>query len=164
MTPDKITGFKVTWKYIDLPENSYVDHNFNSDLGNKNYKKLANFVSTLNRDPYKIRNFWNTVKQTKANWKDTIKSPESFGYCYSCPYMPEEVFTKLISEAVLSFNSSAEINKEWTPNSNINNLDLSTAASIFVFIMTEQEEYWLFDYDKYSARLEHDSLRRNLGT
>ena len=163
LTPDKITGFKVTWKYIDLPQNSNVDHNFNSDLGNKNYKKLANFVSTLNRDPYKIRNFWNTVKQTKAVWKDTIKNPESFGYCYSCPYMPEEVYTNLISEAVLSFNPSVEINKEWIPNSNINNIDLSTAASIFVFIMTEQEEYWLFDYDKYSARLEHDSLRRNLG-
>ena len=169
LRPGKITGFKVTWKYIDLPQNSLVDHNYNTDLGNKNYKKLTNFVSTLNQDTFKIRTFWNAVKHTKAVWMDTITSPESYSYCYSkwCSYMPEELYTNLITEAVFRVNSSAEINEKMSANSTISNLDLSTAASIFVFIMTEQpepDEYWVFGYDRYSARLEHDSLRRNIGS
>ena len=165
LRPGKITGFKVTWKYIDIPQDSVLDHNYKGDLGNKNFIKLTNFVITLNQDPFEIKTFWNAVKQTKAVWKDKIKSPESFNYCYSkwCSYLPEEIYSNLITEAVLSINSSAEIHKTLIVNSNINNLDLSTAASIFVYIMTEQDEYWYFDYDKYSARLEHDSLRRNIG-
>ena len=124
LRPRKITGFRVSWKYIDIPSNSTEDFMY------KNFRP----------------------------------EPESFGYCIKrwCQKLPEELHQDFIEEIEMKIDRQKDQNIMST-HINISDNDLKTAASIYIYIMTEQEEYLTHGYQKYSEKLQQNSLQRIIG-
>ena len=164
LRPRKITGFRVSWKYIDIPSNSTEDFMYKNFRPNQNFKKVTNMLMSMNQEIDKISRFWNTVKQTKVNWMDRFMEPESFGYCIKrwCQKLPEELHQDFIEEIEMKIDRQKDQNIMST-HINISDNDLKTAASIYIYIMTEQEEYLTHGYQKYSEKLQQNSLQRIIG-
>ena len=121
-------------------------------------------LMSMNQEIDKISRFWNTVKQTKVNWMDRFMEPESFGYCIKrwCQKLPEELHQDFIEEIEMKIDRQKDQNIMST-HINISDNDLKTAASIYIYIMTEQEEYLTHGYQKYSEKLQQNSLQRIIG-
>ena len=79
-TPERNTGFKVTWKYreysiLKVEQGSLISQN-------KDFIAMTNLVKSVDwaNNGTALKKFWSTASQVKADWFYTLKDPESNGY------------------------------------------------------------------------------------
>ena len=158
----RFTGFNVKWTYIDDDvdkdiANAYetLNNKFKESKWNKVFMSLANMIHKSNYSKAHLMNF---VRKFKINNAKTIQNPPLYG------------FKTLDLMYVSFFNEIGKLNKsafdisEPLYGHEITKETLETAAEIFLFVISPQDQRWVYWYEKYGNWLSHlPSFRRLLG-
>ena len=151
----RFTGFSVEWEYLRTQSDTKIQQSFQRK--NKNYIRMANLIHQSNSAEV----LWNFVKQQKVDWMPTISQPDVYGYGPYETNTLEDMYDNFFKNIGQQLNLTP-----WTTplyENDITDEVLKTAAEMFLYIMSPQQEYWVNWYNEYSEWLSKSSLRRILG-